>query len=101
MLGSLRILLLMKPDVIHSLSKHIAYGLHELVKTNAANIHSGHDWFTLFTLMEVVGAGTNPPPILQSHSGVNISEVLSDAGTLILNLSILQSILRFNTSYGT
>lgn len=80
MLGSLRILLLMKPEVIHSLSKHIAYGLHELVKTNAANIHSGQDWFTLFTLMEVVGAGTNPPPILQSHSGVDIPEVVSDAG---------------------
>lgn len=80
MLSSLRILLLMKPEVIHSLSKHIAYGLHELVKTNAANIHSGQDWFTLFTLMEVVGAGTNPPPIMQSHSNVNIQDVISDAG---------------------
>jgi brefeldin A-resistance guanine nucleotide exchange factor 1 len=74
-------LLMMKPDVIHSLSRHIAYGLHDLLKTNAANIHTAYDWYTLFTLLEVVGAGTNPPPVLQCRPGVDLSQVLSDAGS--------------------
>lgn len=79
-LGSLRMLLMMKPDVIHSVSRHIAYGLHDLLKTNAANIHVAHDWCTLFVLLEVVGAGINPPPVMQVRPGVDISQVISDAG---------------------
>jgi brefeldin A-resistance guanine nucleotide exchange factor 1 len=55
----------MKPHVIHSLSSEIAFGLHELLRTNAANIHKSDDWFTLFSLLEVVGAGAHPPPVLQ------------------------------------
>ncbi|CAF3875585.1 unnamed protein product [Rotaria sp. Silwood2] len=65
-LNSLRMLLLMKPHVIYTLSSEIAYGLHELVRTNAANIHKSDDWFILFSLLEVVGAAVHPPPILQS-----------------------------------
>ncbi|CAF2709471.1 unnamed protein product [Rotaria sp. Silwood2] len=65
-LASLRILLLMKPHVIHSLSSEIAFGLHELLRTNAANIHKSDDWFTLFSLLEVVGAAAHPPPVLQA-----------------------------------
>lgn len=64
-LASLRMLLLMKPHVIHSLSSEIAFGLHELLRTNAANIHKSDDWFTLFSLLEVVGAAAHPPPVLQ------------------------------------
>ena len=58
-------LLLMKPHVIHSLASEIAFGLHELLRTNAANIHKSDDWFTLFSLLEVVGAAAHPPPVLQ------------------------------------
>ena len=76
----MRMLLMMKTEVIHSLSRQISYGLHDLLKTNAANIHSTQDWFTLFTLLEVVGAGTSPPPVMQVRAGVNVSDVLSDAG---------------------
>ena len=56
----------MKPHVIHSLSSEIAFGLHELLRTNAANIHKSDDWFTLFCLLEIVGAAAHPPPVLQS-----------------------------------
>jgi len=75
-------LLVMKPEVIHSISRHVAYGLHDLLKTNAANIHAAYDWCTLFTLLEVVGAGTNPPPVMQVQPGVSISRVVTDAGML-------------------
>nr|XP_020646816.1 Golgi-specific brefeldin A-resistance guanine nucleotide exchange factor 1 isoform X1 [Pogona vitticeps] len=62
---SLRILLMMKPGMLNKASHQIAYGLHELLKTNAANIHSGDDWYTLFTLLECIGSGVRPPPALQ------------------------------------
>ena len=63
---SLRILLLMKPNVLSRASHQVAYGLHELLKTNAANIHSGDDWATLFTLLECIGSGVKPPDALQA-----------------------------------
>ncbi|KAF1665322.1 Golgi-specific brefeldin A-resistance guanine nucleotide exchange factor 1, partial [Aptenodytes patagonicus] len=62
---SLRILLMMKPNVLCRVSHEVAYGLHELLKTNAANIHSGDDWYTLFTLLECIGSGVKPPAALQ------------------------------------
>ncbi|XP_048361186.1 Golgi-specific brefeldin A-resistance guanine nucleotide exchange factor 1 isoform X2 [Sphaerodactylus townsendi] len=63
---SLRILLMMKPSLLNRVSHQIAYGLHELLKTNAANIHSGDDWYTLFTLLECIGSGVKPPAALQA-----------------------------------
>ncbi|KFV07638.1 Golgi-specific brefeldin A-resistance guanine nucleotide exchange factor 1, partial [Pterocles gutturalis] len=62
---SLRILLMMKPNVLSRVSHEVAYGLHELLKTNAANIHSRDDWYTLFTLLECIGSGVKPPAALQ------------------------------------
>uniref|UniRef100_UPI00358F0A71 Golgi-specific brefeldin A-resistance guanine nucleotide exchange factor 1 isoform X3 n=1 Tax=Myxine glutinosa TaxID=7769 RepID=UPI00358F0A71 len=80
MLRSLRVLLLMKPLVLAKASRQIAYGVHELLKTNAANIHSHEDWATLFMLLECVGAGARPPPL---HSFVNMdvpdTDVQSDS----------------------
>ncbi|UJR29178.1 hypothetical protein I4U23_010392 [Adineta vaga] len=73
-LASLRMLLLMKPHVIHSLSSEIAFGLHELLRTNAANIHKSDDWFTLFSLLEVVGAAAHPPPVLQTTQNLSIDK---------------------------
>uniref|UniRef100_A0A8C5CT48 Golgi brefeldin A resistant guanine nucleotide exchange factor 1 n=1 Tax=Gadus morhua TaxID=8049 RepID=A0A8C5CT48_GADMO len=58
---SLRLLLMMKPNVLARVSREVAYGLHELLKTNAANIHCTEDWFTLFSLLECIGAGVRPP----------------------------------------
>lgn len=60
-LPSLRVLLLMKATVLRSMSRQLAFGLHLLLETNAANIHSTQDWYCLFTLLEVVGAGGNVP----------------------------------------
>ncbi|CAG5122355.1 unnamed protein product, partial [Candidula unifasciata] len=79
-LSSLRILLMMKPAVIHSVSRQICYGLHDLLRTNAANIHSSQDWYTLFTLLEVAGAGANLPPVLQVRPDMDVTEVINDAG---------------------
>lgn len=56
-LPSLNILLRMKSTVLRSMSRQIAFGLHLLMETNAANIHSTEDWLCIFTLLEVIGAG--------------------------------------------
>ncbi|CAL1527993.1 unnamed protein product [Lymnaea stagnalis] len=79
-LTSLRILLMMKPNVVHSLSRQISFGLQDLLRTNAANIHTSQDWYTLFTLLEVAGAGANLPPIMQVCADVDLTEVINDAG---------------------
>ena len=55
----------MKPRVLSTLSSEVAYGLHELLRTDAANIHQSNDWFILFSLLEVVGAAAHPPPMFQ------------------------------------
>ncbi|XP_056147557.1 Golgi-specific brefeldin A-resistance guanine nucleotide exchange factor 1 [Lampris incognitus] len=65
---SLRLLLMMKTHVLSRVSREVAYGLHELLKTNAANIHCTDDWFTLFTLLECIGAGVKPPASFQLAS---------------------------------
>lgn len=62
---SLRLLLMMKPHVLSRVSRQVAYGLHELLKTNAANIHCTDDWYTLFSLLECIGAGVKPPASFQ------------------------------------
>uniref|UniRef100_A0A8C4ES48 SEC7 domain-containing protein n=1 Tax=Dicentrarchus labrax TaxID=13489 RepID=A0A8C4ES48_DICLA len=62
---SLRLLLMMKPHVLSRVSREVAYGLHELLKTNAANIHCTDDWYTLFSLLECIGAGVKPPASFQ------------------------------------
>lgn len=52
----------MKGTVLRSMSRQLAFGMHLLLETNAANIHSTQDWCCLFTLLEVIGAGGSVPP---------------------------------------
>uniref|UniRef100_A0A1A9WV30 SEC7 domain-containing protein n=1 Tax=Glossina brevipalpis TaxID=37001 RepID=A0A1A9WV30_9MUSC len=62
-LDSLKMLLMLKPPVILRISKQISIGLYELLKTSAHNIHTKQDWQIVFTLLECVGAGAEPPDI--------------------------------------
>ena len=64
-LASLRMLLLMKPSVLFANCRQIAFGLYDMLRTNAANIHTSHDWYTLFMLLECVGAGAAPRAVRQ------------------------------------
>eukprot|EP00795_Rhopilema_esculentum_P008272 gene8272-14228_t len=63
-LVTLRVLLMMKSNVLCSCCRQIAYGVHELIRTNANNIHLSRDWVTILTLLEVAGAGA-PAPIVK------------------------------------
>ncbi|GFS40758.1 golgi-specific brefeldin A-resistance guanine nucleotide exchange factor 1 [Nephila pilipes] len=67
-LQSLRVLLYLKPSALYLVSKQTAYALHELLRTNAANIHSNQDWSLIFSLLERVGAGAKPPRDFSSLS---------------------------------
>ncbi|XP_039604270.1 Golgi-specific brefeldin A-resistance guanine nucleotide exchange factor 1-like [Polypterus senegalus] len=69
---SLRIFLLMELNVHYQVSQEIAYGLHELMKTNAVYIHSKDDWYTVFSLLEFIGAGVKPSPPLYVVTGPDI-----------------------------
>lgn len=60
-LQSLNMLLMLKPNVIHRISKQISTGMYELLKTSAQNIHTEVDWKIIFTILECVGAGAIPP----------------------------------------
>ncbi|XP_035670130.1 Golgi-specific brefeldin A-resistance guanine nucleotide exchange factor 1-like [Branchiostoma floridae] len=79
-LSSLRVLLTMKPSVLYKVCRQLSYGLHELLKTNAANIQLARDWDTLFTLLECVGAGATPPPVVQSDAPVETNNVVVEEG---------------------
>lgn len=76
-LQSLRMLLLLRPTTLQRVSRQIAYGLYELLKTSAANIHTSPDWTIIFTLLECVGAGAAPPRLVGENSQPN-----SDHGML-------------------
>ena len=60
-LVTLRVLLMMKPNVLQSCCRQIAFGVHELIRTNASNINLSRDWVTILTLLEVAGAGAQAP----------------------------------------
>ncbi|XP_055312921.1 Golgi-specific brefeldin A-resistance guanine nucleotide exchange factor 1 isoform X3 [Sitodiplosis mosellana] len=59
-LQSLKMFLLLNPNIILKISKQISTGLYELLKTSAQNIHTESDWDIIFTLLECVGAGAIP-----------------------------------------
>lgn len=54
---ALRMLLLVKSAMLFKLSRQISYGLLELLKNSAKEIHTNADWNVIFTLLESVGAG--------------------------------------------
>ncbi|KAL3273590.1 hypothetical protein HHI36_015022 [Cryptolaemus montrouzieri] len=67
-LQSLRMLLLLKSSTLCRISRQISFGLYELLKTSAQNIHTNADWTIIFTLLECVGAGAQPPkPIAEDN----------------------------------
>ncbi|CAG9537440.1 unnamed protein product [Cercopithifilaria johnstoni] len=86
-LQSLGILLNLPPPAMFMFSRQIAYGLHELLRTNAANVHRREHWAILFGLMEAAGAGVHPedfntqldaPALSQSKSKIVNRQVHSD-----------------------
>ena len=57
---SLKSLVRLKTTNMFRVSRHVAFGLHELLRNNAANIHEADDWSIIFALIEIAGAGASP-----------------------------------------
>ncbi|CAB0006397.1 unnamed protein product [Nesidiocoris tenuis] len=77
-LQSLRMLLLLKGVTLTRVSRQVSYGMYELLKTSAANIHSATDWVIIFTLLECVGAGAPPPRVVSKPLNYNESGARSE-----------------------
>ncbi len=60
-----------RPNAAFTVCRHVSFGLHELLRNNAANVHEAGDWAVIFGLIEVAGAGANPnaaaPTAQQQH----------------------------------
>ena len=54
---SLGILETLDTNAVFIVARHVAFGLYELLRNNAANIHETEDWTIIFSLIEMVGAG--------------------------------------------
>uniref|UniRef100_A0A914BZ81 GBF1-like tetratricopeptide repeats domain-containing protein n=1 Tax=Acrobeloides nanus TaxID=290746 RepID=A0A914BZ81_9BILA len=57
----------LRPPALFLFSRQIAYGLHALLRVNAANIHHKEHWTILFTLLEAVGAASYPDDGAEHH----------------------------------
>jgi brefeldin A-resistance guanine nucleotide exchange factor 1 len=57
---SLKSLVQLKTTNMFQVSRHVSFGLHELLRNNAANIHEAEDWAIIFELIEIAGAGARP-----------------------------------------
>lgn len=49
-------LLKLHPPELFLFSRQIAFGLHALLRVNAANVHTAEHWEMFFALLEAVGA---------------------------------------------
>lgn len=61
------------------LARQIAYGLFELLKTGAANIHSTEDWKVVFSLLECAGAGA----LLPKQSNTVLDEATNSRASML------------------
>ncbi|CAI4230553.1 unnamed protein product [Auanema sp. JU1783] len=77
-LQSLSLLLKLSPRAMFVFSRQIAYGLHELLHNNAANLHKKEHWNILFALMEASGAALLPEDVTSDHSPESERKAYSD-----------------------
>ncbi|VDM52566.1 unnamed protein product [Angiostrongylus costaricensis] len=66
-LQSLSLLLRLSPKAMYVFSRQISFGLHELLRTNAANVHRKEHWALLFALLEAAGAAALPDDLANSE----------------------------------
>lgn len=87
-LASLRMLLMFKKkSIVKKLSRHVSFGIHDLLRTNAVNIHLNDDWSSIFTILQVYGAGANSPYLAAMQSGEEITDIHLMTRSLVLGKS--------------
>lgn len=48
---------MLNENALQIVGRQIAFGMYELLKMCAANIHTRNDWILIFSILEYVGAG--------------------------------------------
>uniref|UniRef100_A0A914YMM4 SEC7 domain-containing protein n=1 Tax=Panagrolaimus superbus TaxID=310955 RepID=A0A914YMM4_9BILA len=76
---SLSLLFKLNPPGLFMFSRDIAFGLHDLLRANAANLHEARHWRVLFALLEAVGAAVYPDEIVDAHVSQNESNRQTDS----------------------
>ncbi|KAL4088566.1 hypothetical protein QTP88_023655 [Uroleucon formosanum] len=84
-LQSLNVLLLLNKDALQIVGRQIAFGMYELLKMCAANIHTRDDWTLIFSILEYVGAGivvskSNNTDNRSDNEVTNVSDSNDDSG---------------------
>lgn len=78
MLASLRMLLMFKKkSIVRQLSRHVSFGVHDLLRTNAVNIHSNDDWASIFTILQVYGAGATSPYLVAAAAAAAAADSIT------------------------
>lgn len=72
-LQSLKMLLMLKANLIQHVSKQISTGVYELLNKSMYVIHDECDWQIIFTLLEVVGAGAIPPEWKNANEDLDVA----------------------------
>ncbi|XGW13828.1 hypothetical protein V3C99_000264 [Haemonchus contortus] len=81
-LQSLSLLLRLSPKAMYVFSRQISYGLHELLRTNAANVHRREHWAVLFALLEAAGAAALQDDVHPEISATGERQAFSDGETI-------------------
>ncbi|ETN72625.1 hypothetical protein NECAME_18757, partial [Necator americanus] len=63
-------------------SRQISFGLHELIRANAANVHRREHWAVLFALLEAAGAAALPEDVQPENSPTGDRQAFSDGETM-------------------
>lgn len=71
-LHSLAMLLRLSPKALFVFSRQIAFGLYELIRANAANVHKKEHWAVLFALLEAAGAAVLPDEYAMQIEKLNL-----------------------------
>uniref|UniRef100_A0A8R1E4Q5 GBF1-like tetratricopeptide repeats domain-containing protein n=1 Tax=Caenorhabditis japonica TaxID=281687 RepID=A0A8R1E4Q5_CAEJA len=66
-LNALSMLLKLPAKALFVYSRQIAFGLYELIRANAANVHKKEHWAVLFNLLEAAGAAVLPYDYVQKQ----------------------------------
>jgi hypothetical protein len=82
------------------MSQQLSFGLHEILKTTAANIHTTEEWSIIFTVLEYVGAGKVPSTLTQAVSSGTVPAPSSSSSGRT-GSSLLTSMQNGSPSRGT
>jgi len=84
-------LLLLDTNVLQIVGRQIAFGMYELLKMCAANIHTRDDWTLIFSILEYVGTGI---PVSKRTNNIGMLFTLNNCQLITIKIILLIMINR-------